>query len=1269
MFHFPKRASATPFHPVRQFLGPVGTFAAIGLVLALQVDPSSAISSRRLITATGGAAGDAFGNSVSSAGDLNGDGYPDLAVGAKTAGSTAGAVYVFFGGPGLHATPDVVLTDETSSYFGDSVASAGDVNGDGYADLIVGALTYGGTTGRVYVFYGGPTFVSKGAASADVILTGEASSYFGYSVSAAGDVNGDGRADVIVGAPWYTTYTGRAYIFYGGSTFVSKPAANANVILTGEATNTQFGFSVSGAGDLNGDGRGDVVVGGYLYGSFVGRAYVFYGGNSLVSKPAANADVILAGEAGQSYFGFSVATAGDVNGDGRPDLIIGSPAYNNFAGRAYIFYGGALLVSKPAASADVILSGEVTSSQFGYAVSTAGDVNGDGRPDLIIGDACNCPAPGQAYIFFGGSLYSKPASTADIILSGEANHDFFGASVSTAGDVNGDGYADVIIGAFNLNSATGAAYVIAIYPYQVMSPNGGEQWTAGQPATVRWLGQDAADISLSLDGGLSWATLLSGVGGLADNTVTVIAPTQSSSGALVRVSYNGQYVTHATSDRSDRTFSIAPPLTAPVASRLQRTFTGAVANDQFGWAVSQAGDVNGDGYPDLIVGVPNVNGGAGAVNVYFGPIPHATPDVVFTGETGSALGVAVSSGGDVNGDGIADIIAGAFSYPNLGFTGRTYIFFGGSALASKPATNADVILTGESTGSYFGYSVSTAGDANRDGYADVMVGAYGYSSGVGRAYVFYGGPSLVSKPAGGADVILTGESASGQFGCSVSGAGDMNGDGRAEVIVGASGYNSNTGRAYVFYGGSTLLSKPAGSADVILTGESASGQFGYSVSGAGDMNGDGRAEVIISAQAYNSFTGRAYVFYGGSTLYSKPAGSADVILTGEGTYSSFGRSVSLAGDVNGDGRPDLIVGAPFFASNTGRAYLFYGGPSLASKGAVSADLILNGEAVNTYFGLSVSGAGDMKQDGFGDVVVGAYGYSAFRGRAYLYDVNRYQLLSPIGGDTWNVGATKSVSWLGAEPADLWLSVDGGGSYSLLDHNVGGAALNAVAERVPHQPTRFARVKLTPADSRFAGSARSDSLFTIQTSVGLLGFGAQQAPGGGTYLTWSTNPAVGPEGISGYRLYRVSTGAGATGVRIGPDPITETHYTDGDGTAGSSYRLSAVNGLGEELELGEVSLGSVRALWAWPLPYRAGDLHVSFSIIGPLGATAGTAEVGLYDLSGRLVKMLARGSFDGRQQTVTWDGRDAHGSAVAAGVYFLRAKSGGQASHIKLTVMR
>ena len=222
-------------------------------------------------------------------------------------------------------------------------------------------------------------------------------------------------------------------------------------------------------------------------------------------------------------------------------------------------------------------------------------------------------------------------------------------------------------------------------------------------------------------------------------------------------------------------------------------------------------------------------------------------------------------------------------------------------------------------------------------------------------------------------------------------------------------------------------------------------------------------------------------------------------------------------------------------------------------------------------------------------------------------------------------------------------------------------------RVPHQPTKFARVKVTPVDASLSGSARSDSLFTIQSSVSLLTFIGGQGTGGGAVLSWNTSPGIGPQGISGYRLYRTDPGAGET--RVGPDPISATTYTDPAGGAGSAYRLTAINGLGEELDLGQISLAAVRALSAWPLPYRGGDLHVSFSLFGSLGSARGTAEVGVYDLSGRLVRMLARGSFTGAVQEITWDGRDQHGVPVSRGIYFLRAESGGRTAHLKLAVVR
>jgi len=380
------------------------------------------------VLALAGAPGDFFGYSVASAGDVNGDGFADLIVGAyadDVGGTDAGRAYVYYGGPGADAVADLTLTGSaTDHYFGISVSSAGDVNGDGYGDLIVGA------PGRAYVYYGGPS----PDAIADVVLTGAApGDLFGWPVSSAGDVNGDGFDDLIVGA----ALAGRAYVYYGGP----NPDSLPDLTLTGSL---RFGSSVASAGDVNGDGYSDVIVGS----PWAESAYVYYGGPSA----DASADLTFTGAAADFMFGFPVATAGDVNGDGFADVIVGASGNNvgGFsAGRAYVYYGGP--------GADAIADLTMTGSEcegFGWSVASAGDVNRDGFADVIVGapwiqwgdsDIClNSPHPGRAYIFYGGR---RADANADITLMGVgAYFSNFGRSVAAAGDINGDRFGDVIVG-------------------------------------------------------------------------------------------------------------------------------------------------------------------------------------------------------------------------------------------------------------------------------------------------------------------------------------------------------------------------------------------------------------------------------------------------------------------------------------------------------------------------------------------------------------------------------------------------------------------------------------------------------------------------------------------------------------------------------------------------------------------------------------------------------------------------------------------------------
>jgi len=411
----------------------------------------------------------------------------------------------------------------------------------------------------------------------------------------------------------------------------------------------------------------------------------------------------------------------------------------------------------------------------------------------------------------------------------------------------------------------------------------------------------------------------------------------------------------------------------PVAFDQYATFTGAAAGDHFGFSVSDAGDVNNDGYNDVIVGARgNDEGGneAGRAYIYYsGASMDSTADVILTGAAAyDWFGHSVSSAGDVNSDGYDDVVVGALGNDEGGSeAGRAYIYYGGASMDST----ADVTLTGAAAGDYFGYSVSGAKDVNKDGYDDVIVSAYFNDAGgteAGRAYIYFGAASMDST----ADVLLTGAAAFDNFGESVSCAGDVNKDGYDDVIVGAVGNDaggSEAGRAYIYYGGASMDS----TADVIFTGAAADDRFGGSVSGAGDVNKDGYDDVAVGAHfndAGGSNAGRVYIHYGGASMDS----AADVIFTGVAESNAFG-TVSGAGDVNNDGFDDVIVGAvgnDAGGTDSGQAYIYLGAASMDS----AADVTLTGAAANDWFGSPVSGAGDVDNDGCDEIIVSASGDDA-----------------------------------------------------------------------------------------------------------------------------------------------------------------------------------------------------------------------------------------------------------------------------------------------------
>ncbi len=377
-----------------------------------------------------------------------------------------------------HSWSDVSY--QNLSHFGASVSAAGDVNGDGYSDVIVGAPNYdfgAYDEGAAFIYYGSPSGL---ASVASVFLESpRGGAEFGTSVATAGDINHDGYADVIVGAPFYTNgqgFEGAAYVYYGSA---SGPSLSPNWSAESNQSDARFGTTVASAGDVNGDGYFDIVISAERYSNGEnqeGAAFVYYG--SPTGLPATPNWTGETNQTGAMVSG--AATAGDVNGDGYSDLLIGSQHFSKFGasdeGAVFLYYGSAAGLSN---TPDWTAESNQANAHFGASLSSAGDVNHDGFSDVIIGASQFTDSEtneGAAFIYFGSSTGLSSAPNWRV-ESNQANAKF-GASVSTVRDINGDGYDDVIVGApgFPNGGDVGEAF---IYHGSAFGPSTKPDWSAG----------------------------------------------------------------------------------------------------------------------------------------------------------------------------------------------------------------------------------------------------------------------------------------------------------------------------------------------------------------------------------------------------------------------------------------------------------------------------------------------------------------------------------------------------------------------------------------------------------------------------------------------------------------------------------------------------------------------------------------------------------------------------------------------------------------------
>lgn len=565
---------------------------------------------------------------------------------------------------------------------------------------------------------------------------------------------------------------------------------------------------------------------------------------------------------------------------------------------------------------------------------------------------------------------------------------------------------------------------------------------------------------------------------------------------------------------------------------------GSGANTYTGYSVA-VGDFNADGQPDLLVGAIYISAGNGGAYLLYGVAGGFANPVDLASLTsgqgfridgigpGAATGWSVARAGDLNQDGYQDFIIGS-PEDSVG-TGRATILYGSGGTVSGPVDLAMVSGTagyqifGAAPLSFAGNVVGSIGDINSDGFTDLLVTAPGSAGGTGAAFVVYGqaggstGPIDLATLTTAQGFRIDGIAAGDRTGFSAAGIGDFNADGTPDIALGAYGVDGERGAVHVVYGpgsGTLDLANLDPTEGFRIDGAAPGSRTGYSVAAAGDFNDDGHADLLVGAPRLNTSYGAAYVIYGRSGGFAGPLDLATLtpeeglrIDGGDGVTSDTGHKVASAGDVNGDGIADIIVGA-FLTSFVVFGHRSGWGESL-SLDALTATQGFRVQGNNIVW--AVGAAGDQNGDGLDDVFVTENGPTS----AGIVNVI-YGLAAPLSeagtaDDERMRGAAAADSLAGLDGADTLFgnagadTLDGGAGNDSIDD---GAGDDIASGGSGHDSMRSGAgndlLSGADGDDQLVGGPGADTLvggagddsYTIWASLGAVGTRVVEAASGG-----------------------------------------------------------------------------------------------------------------------------------------------------------------------------